>query len=160
MTGAASDPGPEDGTAPRRAPEPPGQADSDRIWDVVALALGAFITLAGVMHFVAPGFFDAIVPPWLGPSERFWTYASGVAELVVGPLVLARRTRVWGARAAIVLFIAVYPANIYMVWDWRDRSLPERAVSWLRLPFQFVFIWLAWKVASRRTPNGGARGGT
>lgn len=117
------------------------------VWNTVALALGVFITLAGVMHFVSPGFFDAIVPPWLWPSERFWTYASGVAEIVVGPMVIARRTRVWGARAAIVLFIALYPANLYMVWDWRDRSLSEQFISWARLPFQFVFIWLAWKVS-------------
>jgi uncharacterized membrane protein len=106
-----------------------------------------FLTVAGVMHFVNPSFFDAIVPPWLGPSERFWTYASGVAELMVGPLLIIRRTRRIGALAAIVVLIAVYPANLYMVWDWRDRSFGERTVSWARLPFQFVFIWLAWMVA-------------
>jgi len=131
----------------------PTTSDGERTWELVAIAMGAFVTIAGIMHFVSPGFFDAIVPPWLGPSERFWTYASGVAELVVGPMLLLPRTRVWGARAAIVLFIAVYPANLYMVWDWRDRSIAEQAVSWIRLPFQFVFIWLAWKVASRRTPT-------
>jgi uncharacterized membrane protein len=93
------------------------------LWGPVAVALGVFLTVAGVMHFVAPSFFDAIVPPWLWPSERFWTYASGVAELIIGPLVLIRRTRRVGALAAIVLLIAVYPANLYMVWDWRDREL-------------------------------------
>lgn len=44
--------------------------------------------------------------PWMGPSEWFWTYASGVDELVVGPLVLAQRTRALGARAVNVLYIA------------------------------------------------------
>ena len=117
------------------------------VWGPIAIALGVFLTVAGVMHFVNPSFFDAIVPPWLGPSERFWTYASGVAELVVGPLLIIRRTRRIGALAAIVVLIAVYPANLYMVWDWRDRSFGERFVSWARLPFQFVFIWLAWMVA-------------
>lgn len=117
------------------------------VWGPIAIALGVFLTVSGVMHFVNPSFFDAIVPPWLGPSERFWTYASGVAELVVGPLLIIRRTRRIGALAAIVVLIAVYPANLYMVWDWRDRSFGERTVSWARLPFQFVFIWLAWMVA-------------
>ena len=127
---------------------------SARLWNGVAIALGVFLTVAGVMHFVTPSFFDAIVPPWLWPSERFWTYASGVAELVIGPLVLIPRTRRWGAIAAIVLLIAVYPANLYMVWDWRDRSFSERFVSWARLPLQFVFIWLAWMVSrSRSTPR-------
>lgn len=125
----------------------PVTVGSPRFWNGVAIALGLFITVAGAMHFVRPSFFDAIVPPWLGPSERFWTLASGVAELIVGPLLLIPRTRRVGGIAAVVLFIAVYPANLYMVWDWRDRSFGERFISWARLPFQFVFIWLAWNVS-------------
>lgn len=122
-------------------------------WNRVAIVMGAFVTLAGVMHFVDPQFFDDIVPPWLPPSERFWTYASGVVELVVGPLLLVRRTRRVGALAAIALFIAVYPGNLYMTWDWRDRPATEQLVSYGRLPLQFVLIWLAWRVfTSTRTP--------
>ena len=122
-------------------------------WNRVAVAMGIFITLAGVMHFVNPQFFDDIVPPWLPPSERFWTYASGVAELIVGPLLLLRRTRRVGALAAIALFVAVYPGNLYMTWDWRDRPFSEQIVSYGRLPLQFVMIWLAWRVfTSTRTP--------
>ena len=117
--------------------------------DWLALALGGFITFAGVMHFANPTFFDDIVPPWLPPRERFWTYASGVAELIVGPLVLWPRTRRIGALAAIVLFVAVYPANLYMAWDWRDRPAGEQFIAWARLPFQFLFIWIAWRVAQR-----------
>ena len=128
-------------------------ADSP-LWGPVAIALGLFLTVAGIMHCITPSFFDAIVPPWLWPSERFWTYASGVAELVIGPLVLIPRTRRIGALAAIVLLIAVYPANLYMVWDWRDRTFGERFVPWARLPFQFVFIWVAWMVSrSQATPR-------
>lgn len=117
----------------------------------IAVIMGAAVTAAGITHFVAPDFFDEIVPPWLPPSPRFWTYASGVAELIVGPALIWRRTRRRAALGAVVLFIAVYPANLYMAWDWRDRELSERAVSLLRLPFQFLFIWLAWRV-HRRTP--------
>ena len=36
---------------------------------------------------------------------------SGVAELIVGPLLLVPRTRRIGALAAIGLFVVVYPAN-------------------------------------------------
>ncbi len=103
------------------------------------------------MHFANPTFFDDIVPPWLPPSERFWTYVSGVAELIVGPMLLVPRTRRLGALAAIGLFVAVYPANLYMVWDWRDRPAGEQFVAWARLPFQFLFIWLAWKVYRRES---------
>jgi uncharacterized membrane protein len=119
--------------------------------DWIALGLGTFITLAGVMHFANPSFFDDIVPPWLPPSERFWTYVSGAAELIVGPMLLVPRTRRIGALAAIGLFVVVYPANLYMVWAWRDRSAGEQFISWARLPFQFLFIWLAWKVYRRES---------
>ena len=112
----------------------------------IATAIGSFITLAGVMHFVNPKFFNDIVPPWLPPNESFWTYLSGVAELIVGPMLLWPKYRKQGALAAIVLFVAVYPANIYMVWDWRDEPFSKQIVAYGRLPFQFVFIWLAWKV--------------
>ena len=115
--------------------------------------MGTLVTLAGVMHFANPTFFDDIVPPWLPPSERFWTYASGVAELIVGPLLIVERTRRIGAVSAIALFVAVYPANLYMTWDWRDRPWNEQIVAYGRLPLQFVIVWLAWKVfTSTRTP--------
>ena len=117
--------------------------------DPLALIVGGFVTIAGVMHFVNPSFFDAIVPPALPPGARFWTYASGVAELVIGPMVLWPRTRRIGALAAIGLFIAVYPANLYMAWDWRDRPAGELAVALIRLPFQFLFIYWAWRIAQR-----------
>jgi uncharacterized membrane protein len=120
--------------------------------DLIAVVLGLFITVAGVTHFTNPAFFDAIVPPWLPPGERFWTYASGVAELVIGPMLLSRRFRHAGAIAAIVLFIAVYPGNLYMTWDYRDHAVGEQIISWVRLPFQFLFIWLAWRVAARSRP--------
>ena len=119
----------------------------DKHWDRVAIVMGAFLGFAGVMHFLSPDFFDDIVPPWLPPSERFWTYLSGIAELVVAGLLLRPTSRRTGAMAATWLFIAVYPANIYMTWDWRDRAISEQLVSYGRLPLQFVFIWAAIRIA-------------
>ena len=122
----------------------------------LAVGLGAGIGAAGVMHFVRPEFFDAIVPPWLPPSPRFWTLISGVAELVVGVMLFVPRWRRSGAIALFVLLVAVYPANLYMTWDWRDRPAGERVVSWVRLPLQFVLFALArmasgpWRTSAHR----------
>ena len=110
--------------------------------------MGLFVLFAGVMHFASPGFFNEIVPPWLPPSESFWTYASGLAEIVIGLMLLRPSTRRRGALAAVWRYVLVYPANIYMTWDWRDRPVGDQVVSWVRLPFQFVFIWVALRVAS------------
>lgn len=121
----------------------------------MALALGGFVGFAGIAHFVNPEFFDAIVPPWLPPSERFWTIVSGIAEVIIAVLLLVPRWRRLGGLAAAALFVAVYPANLYMAWDWRDRPASDQLISYGRLPFQFLFIWLAWRVARSASPPPG-----
>jgi uncharacterized membrane protein len=110
--------------------------------------LAAFLLGAGIMHFVNPGFFDAIVPPWVPGSERAATYASGVAEILVGAGILVARTRRAALWSAAALFVAVYPANLYMAWDWRDRDLADRLVAYGRLPLQIPMVW--WAVAAAR----------
>jgi uncharacterized membrane protein len=112
--------------------------------------LAFFLLGAGIMHFVNPEFFDAIVPPALPGSERLATYLSGVAEVAVGIGIIVQRTRrvaLWGAA---VLFVAVYPANLYMAWDWRDRELSERLVAYVRIPLQIPLIWYAVARARRQ----------
>lgn len=118
-----------------------------RLWNRVAVAMGAFVGFAGIMHFASPGFFNDLVPPWLPPSRSFWTYASGVVELIVAWLLLSPRRRRAGALCAVLLFVGVYPGNLYMAWDWRNEPIGDQLVAYGRLPFQFLFIWLAWKIA-------------
>ncbi len=110
-------------------------------------ALAAAVGSAGVMHFVTPAFFDAIVPRALPGRARSWTHASGVAELVVAAAVAAPRTRRQGALAAAVLFVAVFPANVQAAAD--ARTTVERAVTWLRLPLQVPLIAWALRVRAR-----------
>ena len=117
-------------------------------WNRIGAVMGLFVLFAGVMHFASPGFFNEIVPPWLPPSESFWTYTSGLAEIIIGVMLLRPSTRWRGALAAVWLYVLVYPANLYMTWDWRDRAVADQVVSWVRLPFQFLFIWVALRVAS------------
>ena len=113
----------------------------------LAKVLALFLGFAGIMHFANPSFFNDIVPPWLPPSRIFWTYISGVAEIAVAIALIRPSTRRAGAIAAAWLFIAVYPANIYMVWDWRNEVASQQFISWARLPFQFLFIWVALQVS-------------
>jgi len=110
------------------------------------IIVGLFLGLAGIMHFANPSFFNDIVPPWLPPSREFWTYISGIAELATAALLLRPTTRRAGGIAAFLLFIAVYPANLYMTWDWRNEAASQQFFSWARLPFQFLFIWAAWSI--------------
>ena len=117
----------------------------------LAKVLALFLGFAGIMHFASPSFFNEIVPPWLPPSPDFWTYISGIAEIAVAIALVRPSTRRAGAIAAVWLFIAVYPANIYMVWDWRNEVASQQFISWARLPFQFLFLWVALKIAQVNT---------
>lgn len=111
-----------------------------------ARALGGLLVAAGAVHFAAPRPFDSIVPRSLPGPARAWTYASGVAELAVGAAVLAPRTRAAGALAAAGLFAAVFPANVKMAYDWRDRPEPWRTVAVARLPLQVPLVLWALRV--------------
>ncbi|WP_279745194.1 hypothetical protein [Rothia aeria] len=112
-----------------------------------------FLGAMGVLHFIKPEHFDRIVPRALPGSARFYTYASGVAELGVAGLLALPKTRRAGALAAIALYTAVFPANVQMALDWRHRPLPERAIAYGRLPLQLPMIRRAWRIyktSSRR----------
>ena len=112
-----------------------------------------FLGIMGVLHFVKPAHFDRIVPRALPGSARFYTYASGVAELGVAGLLTAPTTRRAGALAAIALYTAVFPANVQMAWDWRHESAFKRVVAFGRLPLQLPMIRRAWRIyktSSRR----------
>ncbi len=117
-----------------------------RPWSPAAVAMAAFLTGAGVTHFASPAFYDPLVPTQLPGSTRFWVLASGVAELGVAALVAVPRTRRFGGLAAVVLFVAVFPANVKMAVDWSDRSPRERAIAYGRLPLQIPLVLWARKV--------------
>ena len=112
-----------------------------------------FLGTTGVLHFAKPEHYDAILPRALPGSARFYTYASGVAELGVAGLLALPKTRRAGALAAIALYTAVFPANVQMAWDWRHKSAFKCVVAFGRLPLQLPMIHRAWRIfktSSRR----------
>ncbi|AWT41293.1 MULTISPECIES: DoxX family protein [Streptomyces] len=111
------------------------------------LLLAGLLAAAGVAHFAAPRPFDATVPRSLPGSPRAWTYASGVAELALAAGLALPRTRRVAARAAAGFFVGVFPANVKMALDWRDRPAPQRAAAFGRLPLQVPLVLWARGVA-------------
>ncbi|WP_428341965.1 DoxX family protein [Mycobacterium sp.] len=101
----------------------------------------------GTLHFVAPKPFDDIIPVELPGSARFYTYASGVAELAIGALLLPQQTRRMAALAAAALFLAVFPGNVNMVRLWWGKPWPMRIIALARLPLQIPMITTALKIA-------------
>lgn len=111
---------------------------------ILKYLLCVFYVLAGVNHFINPGFYLKIMPPYL-PWHLFLVYASGVLEIVLGCIILwpsLTRIAAWGL---IALLIAVFPANIHMAIN--PELYPEISplALWLRLPLQAVLIaWAYW----------------
>jgi uncharacterized membrane protein len=112
------------------------------------LLFGPFFIFAGIMHFVIPRAYAAIVPPQL-PNKRAIVYASGVAEIAGGAGVLHERTRKAASAWSVATLLAVFPANVHMALHPDRFKVPGgRLALYLRLPVQALFI--AWAIAAGR----------
>jgi uncharacterized membrane protein len=113
-----------------------------------ARTFGPFFIFAGIMHFVIPRTYAAIVPPQL-PNKRAVVYASGLAEIAGGAGVLHPRTRRAASAWSVATLLAVFPANVHMALNPERYKVPGgRVALWLRLPVQALFI--AWAIAAGR----------
>jgi len=111
--------------------------------NIVRAAFAAFFIIAGITHFTNRDFFTSIVPPYL-PWPVMLVYASGVAEIALGSLLLVPKTTEWAGWGLIALLIAVFPANIHMAMNPHLYPATPRAALLLRLPLQAVFVALAY----------------
>lgn len=122
----------------------PGMALARYILSVLMVGIG-------LLHFVVDDIFVQIVPPAF-PAPYALVWISGVIEIALGLGILFERTRRLAGFGLVALYIAVFPANIYMaVSNVQIQGLPAWAVQpsptalWLRLPFQIALIlWALW----------------
>ena len=80
---------------------------------IVAVPLGLAFAWIGALHFRNPEPFEAIVPSYLG-WPRFWNYASGALEILLGLGLIVPPARRWSARLLILLVLAMSLANLNM----------------------------------------------
>jgi uncharacterized membrane protein len=105
---------------------------------------GGFYIVAGSFHFLSPGPYLKIMPPYI-PWHRELVFISGVAEMAGGVGLLTpqlRRAAAWGL---VALLVAVFPANLYMATDHIQMGANpvSQWVAWGRLPLQALLIWWA-----------------
>jgi uncharacterized membrane protein len=115
---------------------------------VLRSALAVVMIGIGVLHFAAADLFVQIVPPTF-PAHYALVWTSGAIEIALGVALLAPATRRLAGFGLVALYVAVFPANIYMaVANVRVQGLPHwipqpsAGALWARLPLQIVFI--AW----------------
>lgn len=116
----------------------------NKIKPLSRVAMALLYVAAGINHFRQPRFYIRIIPPFL-PFKRTINAVSGVAEIVLGALLLFPATSKVAAKGIILLLLAVFPANVY---HFLARGAGMRIPQWallLRLPMQGVLIaWAYW----------------
>jgi uncharacterized membrane protein len=105
---------------------------------------------AGVNHFRNAANYLRIVPPYL-PAREFLVQFSGVAEILLGILLLFPGLRRWAAWGIIALLVAVFPANYYMFQQGGPAFDIPQWILIARLPLQGVLI--LWAYVYTKSPN-------
>ena len=115
-----------------------------RFYGVLGLSL--LFIFAGFGHFIKTRTMAQLLPPWI-PAPTLVIYITGIIEFGAAAGLLnpgSRRDFGW---AAVVLFIAFLPANIYGAYSRVELGGHEWGLSYLilRVPLQLFFIlWAYW----------------
>jgi len=110
---------------------------------ITILIMSCFYMNVGVKHFVEPEWFLQIMPPNF-PHHYQAVYWSGFFELLFGFLLINPLTRFIAGWGIIFVMITVFPANLYLAVNDGAVMGISKELAWGRLPFQYVFIGLAY----------------
>lgn len=102
------------------------------------------------MHFVNTEFYLKAMPSFL-PFHELIVYASGVVEIMLGILLVISKTTRKAAVGIIVLFIAIFPANINMYLNHADFPDMSETALLIRLPIQLFLIAWAYVYTKKTT---------
>lgn len=105
--------------------------------------MAALYIFAGVNHFLKPHLYERIIPPFLGNAKTL-NILAGIAEIILGILLLFQDIRPFAAWGIIALLIAVFPANVYMLLNKKAHLGLPYWLLLLRLPLQLVLIYWAY----------------
>ena len=111
-------------------------------------AVGVTFITTGVLHFLRPRMYEAIMPRYL-PAHRELVLASGAAEIAGGAGLLHPKTRRAAGWWLIATLVAVFPANIEMAAHHERFTRIPRSLLYARLPLQAAMIASVWKTARR-----------
>lgn len=109
-----------------------------------------FLVYVGVKHFTDKDFFLKIMPPYI-PFHLACVYVSGAIEIILGFLLGIPQTSRFAGWGLILLFVAIFPANIHVYMH--QELIPASPLAHLlRLPLQGVLIaWAYWYTRPDRT---------
>ena len=110
---------------------------------ITILIMSCFYMNVGVKHFIEPEWFLQIMPPNF-PYHYQAVYWSGFFELLFGFLLINPKARFIAGWGIIFVMITVFPANLYLAVNDGAVMGISKELAWGRLPFQYLFIGLAY----------------
>ena len=123
-----------------------------KIWLVLKVVLAMFLILGGVQHFINPTNYIPFVPSFL-PFTMAIIYISGLFEILFGLALFFKKHETIGAWGILILMLLFLPIHIWDVFS-DTPAIGSHNAALIRLPVQFLLIFIAWKVknnVSQRT---------
>jgi len=134
-----------------RAPSP--------VTDKLALACRILFGLCclgfGGAHFVFAKETAAFVPAWIPPSQIFWAYATGVADILAGLALVSGVLALLAARLLTAMFVVF----AVLVWLPALVAPPDPLFAWGGNVANLTLVAAAWAVSDLIARGSAARSG-
>jgi uncharacterized membrane protein len=117
-----------------------GEARAAAIFRIARPAFGLCLMVFGTSEFVYADFTASLVPAWLPPSQLFWTWLTGAAQIAAGLAILTNVQ----ARLAAMLLTSMYLIFGLIVHLPRVIADPSGAGTWAENGVNLVLAGAAW----------------
>jgi len=114
------------------------------VWTVVRILFALFMIYAGVQHFLKPNFYLPFVPDFI-PFTKAIIYLSGFIEILLGFMLFIPKYIKTGALGIMLLMLLFLPIHVWDVFT-DNPAIGSSQAALIRLPIQFLFIAIAWKI--------------
>ena len=116
----------------------------NKVFKVLGFIFARFIVYGGVQHFLEAEFYSPFVPS-VFPFAMPIIYLSGILEVVFGVAYFIPKYRLigaWGIFILMVVFLPIHLADVFI----DAPAIGSKTAAYVRLPVQFLFIVLSWKM--------------
>ncbi|MDN3725360.1 hypothetical protein QRD02_13310 [Aequorivita sp. SDUM287046] len=104
--------------------------------------MGVLLILAGMNHFRKPKLYERIMPVYI-PSPKAMVMLSGIAEMILGFMLMNKNTQSEAAWGIIIMLLLFLPVHIYMLQHKEAALKLPKWILIIRLPLQFVLMYWA-----------------
>ncbi len=105
--------------------------------------LGILLVLAGMNHFRKPKLYEKMLPPTF-PALSTIILLSGIAEMILGFMLMNVGTQQQAAWGAIFLLIIYFLVHIYILMNRKNYPKLPKWTLFLSMPIHvFLIVWAA-----------------